>query len=360
MAQRKIPLVQQAEETLSLPKALSDPLPGSKETGILMRYDPIFDQIVAARREESVNLPQGIWKTTRKRADWNLVDKLCQQVLTTSSKDLQIAVWLLEAQFHIAKIPGLIRGLTLIKDLCSRFWDNLYPQLEEDGDIEFRITPIEWVNQKFSNTLFKILVTSPVDPAKPSYSMADFIHAEHLEHLSQQEKYGKTLLEQAKKDGEITLDVFLQSKATTPLSFYESLVSQLDLALEVTSEVDKVLNRKTNQSTSFLYNLRDTLLSIKRLSGLAIEESHARQLEKMAKLTQKAPTNSALQNRSLQENAKLSSVEAANLATSSATSPNIEFQLQDTLLPPLKIANRTHAYKILEQVLEYLKQTDMA
>ncbi|MBL0941351.1 MAG: type VI secretion system protein TssA [Alphaproteobacteria bacterium] len=350
MAQKKLPFLQKAEEKFCLSQTLSKPLSGSQETGILIRYEPIFDQIVEARQEESSHLPQGIWKTTRKRADWNLVDKLCQQVLTTSSKDLQIAVWLLEARFHIAKIPGLTEGLNLIKDLCSRFWDNLYPQLEEDGDYEFRLTPIDWLNQKFSNTLFKVPVTSPIDPAKPNYTMADFIHAEHLEHLSQQEKYGKTLLEQARKDGEVTLDMFSQSKGITPQSFYESLIFQLSQALEATSEVDKILNQKTNQSTSFLYNLRDNLLAIKRLAELAIEEIQGKQ-QVTAASPPKVPKDLTPTESPLQDN--------TNPAPVSDTLTDIEPQLQD-LAPSLELTSRSQAYKFLEQILNYLKQTDKA
>src|SRR5690348_3693410 len=72
------------------------PIPGARPGGVELRYDPLYDKIKEARREEE-DIPQGDWQTTRKTADWPQVIKLTKDALVNKSKDLQLAVWLAEA-----------------------------------------------------------------------------------------------------------------------------------------------------------------------------------------------------------------------------------------------------------------------
>lgn len=66
-------------------------------TGPSLRYDPIYDDIRSARKEDDPRLSMGIWKTDIKHAQWNTVEALCTKALITQSKDLQIAAWLIES-----------------------------------------------------------------------------------------------------------------------------------------------------------------------------------------------------------------------------------------------------------------------
>lgn len=356
MVQKKtLPLARGEKQSQSL-EALLIPIKGPCEVGTSVRYDPIFDQIIAARHEENQNLPQGIWKTVPKHADWQLAETLCRQVLTSKSKDLQIAGWLLEAQFNLKGIPGLLEGLDLIKELCLRFWDTLYPQLEKDGGTEFRLAPIEWINQKFSNTLLQVLVTSPLDSAKPRYSMADFIHAEHIEHLSRQPKYGAKMLEDAKKNGEITLDIFLQSRDNTEKIFYERLINTLNQALKAILQLDNVLMKNTKDPTSFLYTLRDKLISIKHLAEVAVEE-HNKNMEQQ-QAPRLAARGSASEGASAAKGLDVSS--GINMTSSTQPPSPAGPQMPEGTPLKLKLASHAQAYEYLEQILEYLKQTEVS
>ncbi|MBK9169620.1 MAG: type VI secretion system ImpA family N-terminal domain-containing protein [Bryobacterales bacterium] len=49
-----------------------NPIPGDSPGGVSLRYDPVYDKIKEARREEEA-LNQGAWKTEFKVADWPLV-----------------------------------------------------------------------------------------------------------------------------------------------------------------------------------------------------------------------------------------------------------------------------------------------
>ena len=75
---------------------LLNPIPGANPCGENLRYAPVYDKIKEARREDD-DAPQGEWRIERKTADFPLVIKLTSDALANKSKDLQLAVWLTEA-----------------------------------------------------------------------------------------------------------------------------------------------------------------------------------------------------------------------------------------------------------------------
>ena len=73
---------------------LLQPIPGDNPSGADLRYDPVYDEIKEARRQEDDEAPQGEWARERKIAEWPVVIKLATEVLANKSKDLQLAAWL--------------------------------------------------------------------------------------------------------------------------------------------------------------------------------------------------------------------------------------------------------------------------
>lgn len=139
----------QLDELDNLVKPLSDAEP----CGPAIRFDPIFTEIRLAREEDDPNLPMGVWERPLKRADWPLIEARCKTTLARHAKDLQIAAWLTEAWTRQHAFDGLFRGLVLIERLLSGFWDTLHPQLDDDGDAEMRIAPLEWMNVALAGTI---------------------------------------------------------------------------------------------------------------------------------------------------------------------------------------------------------------
>src|SRR6476660_7598704 len=131
---------------MALRDELLNPIAGANPGGVELRYDPLFDKIKEARREDD-DVPQGEWTTALKTADWPLVIKLSKDALTTKSKDLQIAAWLAEALLKREGFAGLQAGLDVLTGLLEQHWDHLYPEID-DGDAEMRAAPLEWVGLK--------------------------------------------------------------------------------------------------------------------------------------------------------------------------------------------------------------------
>ena len=73
--------------------------------------------------------------------NWREVREKSSELLKRS-KDLRIAMYLTISLLKLEGIPGLRDGLSLLRGLLERFWDNLYPQLDPDDNDD----PLERIN----------------------------------------------------------------------------------------------------------------------------------------------------------------------------------------------------------------------
>src|SRR5215472_15955557 len=126
---------------MPLPDTILRPIPGENPSGQNLRYDPVYEKVKEARREED-DLPQGEWSHAVKVADSALVVRLAVDALSNKSKDLQLAAWLTEALLREDGVGGLTQGLDLDQELLQNFRDTLYP-VAEDGDVELRAAPLD-------------------------------------------------------------------------------------------------------------------------------------------------------------------------------------------------------------------------
>ncbi|MGB0063087.1 MAG: type VI secretion system protein TssA, partial [Terracidiphilus sp.] len=195
-------------EILNLDR-LTAPIAGENPCGEWLRYEGTYDRIREARREDDPGLPQGVWQTELKRADWGAVEFLCSTALAERSKDLQLAAWLLEAWIQLDGFEGAARGLELIGRLCASFWDGMYPTLSEE--LEARLAPIRWINERLSRRLRLLRVTQPEMSGIASYSLADWEQA-----MRNSEKTANGINGTA-----VTMAKFEQSAHLTPLDWLE-------------------------------------------------------------------------------------------------------------------------------------------
>jgi len=85
---------------------LLQPISEEKPSGADLRYDPVYDAIKEARRQDD-ELNQGAWQAERKVADLPLVIKLSTEALKKKTKDLQISAWLTDALLRKEGFSGL-------------------------------------------------------------------------------------------------------------------------------------------------------------------------------------------------------------------------------------------------------------
>lgn len=255
---------------MPLREDLLNPIPGDNPGGQDLRYDPVYDKIKEARREEDT-LNQGAWAHERKVADWALVIKLTQEAIATRSKDLQLAAWLAEALLKKEGFPGLAGGLDLIQKLLESFWDHLYPEIE-DGDLELRATPLNWIATKFE------------DPVKYSPLVRDgygwYIYKEsRLVGFEDQAKTDQQKKDRDKKikEGKVAPEAFDKSFTETPKAFYAGAEKAIDAAMATLKALDELCNEKFGDSAPSFGRLRNTLEEVRHTVHPLLEKK--RELE---------------------------------------------------------------------------------
>jgi len=216
---------------MPLRENLLTPIAGPNPSGSDLRYDPVLDKIKEARREE-LEAPQGAWKTAVKVADYAQVIQLSGEALATRSKHLQLAVWLVDA--HVRRegfivVPACLRFL---RELCESFWDTLYPGVE-DGDLEMRAAPLEWLGSRLDQPLRLLpITTNGLNWFKYKESRA--VGYETDADTNEKRK----AREQAIEDGKITAEIFDQAVDETSR---EACIARLAAIEESQQELEKLI-----------------------------------------------------------------------------------------------------------------------
>jgi len=144
---------------VSIAEDLLNPINPESPAGQNLRYDSVYDQIAEARLEDDATLPVGQWARQTKRADHQLVLSLSQDALLKRSKDLWLAAWWGEAHIQLNGLSALFEVVDLLLGLQERFWDSLYPEIEE-SDLGMRAAPLQWAMDRFTNLVYELPVVS--------------------------------------------------------------------------------------------------------------------------------------------------------------------------------------------------------
>jgi type VI secretion system protein ImpA len=238
---------------MPLPDDLLQPIPGANPAGANLRYDPVYAQIKEAGREEE-DLDQGEWKRPRKVADWSLVAKLASGVLAKQSKDLWVAAWLTEALVRQEGLAGLRVGLALLRGLLERFWDGVYPQLD-DGDAGQRAAPLAWVGG------YVDVAVRMVPVAKGGHDIFRYKESRSVPTEAEARKDEKKLEERkaALAGGTPSPEEFEKAFLATPKAWYKQLRGDLQESLGATQALDELGQQKFGDAAPSYTKLRGAL-----------------------------------------------------------------------------------------------------
>jgi type VI secretion system protein ImpA len=212
---------------------LLDPIAGENPSGPDLRYDPVFDQIKEARREEDDTLPAGAWDRPAKKADHRQVVKLASECLAKRSKDLRLAASLVESQFKLDGVAVLAPSLELLRELQEKFWETLYPEIDE-GDLQLRVNEIERAAKQLALLLGQVPVTRSGLSAT-DYQESRLVGYESDATTDARKKVRAAAIE-AKK---VTAEEFDKAAAATPKAFFVETRAALDEATNQTDRLDR-------------------------------------------------------------------------------------------------------------------------
>ncbi len=231
---------------------LLTPIPGANPSGVDLRYDPVTEKIKEARRQE-FEAPQGAWKTALKVADYAEVVKLAGEVLASRSKDLQIAVWLVDAQIRREGFGVLAPSFRLLQQLCETFWDTLYPEIE-DGDLEMRASPLGWLGSKLDEPIRLLPVTTN------GLSWFRYRESRTVGYEAQADNNDKRKArERAINEGKITAEEFDQGVDGTPKAFYEAQLAAIKEAQAGLEQLISFLDQKFGDASPSFTKVRSAI-----------------------------------------------------------------------------------------------------
>lgn len=251
-----------------LSDGILDPISSEHPAGADLRWTPEWDRIKEARRADD-DLDAGKWvKKERKAADWPAVRELTIAALTERTKDLQLVLWLTEANMRLHGFPGLRDGLRITRELMARYWDwGLYPSLE-DGP-EDRAGPFEWLNNKLVDVLGDLPLTARTDGGS-DYSFNDLVEARRVGSENSWRKANGEIDDIKKKAydanvaaGRLSLDLFEEAVRVTPRAAYEVFRSEFEQTASNYAELEKLVDEKFGDAAPQLSGWRNALRDIR-------------------------------------------------------------------------------------------------
>lgn len=251
--------------------AILQPIAGEKPAGKDVRDSKEYDLLKEARREEEA-LSQGDWKRDAKVADWPKAIQLATTILTGHSKDLQVAAWLVEALVKRHGFAGLRDGLKILEGLHTKYWDGLYPAIE-DGDLEYRSGKLEALNKLLPFAMNTVPLVRASDGT--AYTFVHWKESQDIENLRRAaagDTEKRRQLEEALQEGKLEGEKFDKAVAGTPLAHCTALLEQLSESWEAYEQLDRVLDEKYGEAAPSLRAVREAIGECRSLMNSIVKK----------------------------------------------------------------------------------------
>lgn len=199
-----------------------------------------FDQIQEARRFDDPSLSQGEWVTDLKEADWSGVVRICEDILSSKSKDLRVTCWLIEARCKTGGLTGLADGYALLGQLCENFWNDIHPQ-PEDGDIEQRTGVLDWLANQTPRLLRETALThSP----KGNFSLLD---NDSARATAKQMERNPAQAEEIARNAHVSLEQFEAAVKETPSAWFADGLRNTERVRQAIKQVQLILDARMGE-----------------------------------------------------------------------------------------------------------------
>ncbi len=259
-------------------EALLVPIPGENPSGESLQYSGLYDEIREARRADD-EMNQGEWKRELKVADFEQEFDLAADAILKKTKDLQIAAWLAEAVTRLHGFTGCRDALKVLRGLHERFWDTLYPEIDE-GDMEARANVMAWFDREISTSLKLAPLTRAAGGA---YGFAQYQESRPYDVPGDTglppdpDTAGKLseLRQKAEEEKKLSGEEFRKAKNATPRVFYEDLSTCLSECMEEFKGLDKAMDERFARQTPGLGELKKTLADIQIVVERFVKEKRA-------------------------------------------------------------------------------------
>lgn len=185
---------------------------------------------------------------------WEVVFETGQEILSTQSKDLEIAAWLAEAMVRLHGLDGFSKALSLSRQLVDAYWDQIFPLPDEDG-FEARVAPFTGLNGVNDDSpVVQCIRRLPITSTGEGFGLWDYQKAVELEKVSDPSVRAEKI-----SAGVITLDKFNQAIALTSGQFYIDLLQSVARVKESLNDLYEVFYARVGSDAPPAGGLRKAL-----------------------------------------------------------------------------------------------------
>lgn len=251
-------------------ESLLAPLPGNVSAPPPENQDDALTAIEEARREDDPAIPRGVWERALKKADWKEVVGLSTAYLSQRAKSLRVAAILLEGLVRLHGFAGVAPGLAIVAGLCERYWPELQPPPDEDGDVTARLNLIMSLNKRLPLLLATLPLThaGPAQPGKAAPCWGDYQRAVFAT---------KARLRQgaAAKPGEDPTAAFEAAVSEAPTAVLHGIRNHLLLAESALGQVQEVLLTVCSDERPSLAGAAGTIAEIRNWAEMVLRDRGA-------------------------------------------------------------------------------------
>ena len=262
-------------------------------------------------------------------SEWRPILDLAPTILKDHAKDLEVASWYIEALIRFQGFAGLRDGMALAKGLVDQYWENLFPEPDEDG-IETKVAPLAGLNgDSGEGTLLAPIRNAEITA---DTSMGAFSYWQYQQARDNSKITDPDTRQEKEESLGCSLDQVEAAIAESSAAFYTNLVEDLDQALNDFKAMNDTLRGHCGHDAPPFTLIAETLEEVLRSVRFAAKDKLVVD-EPMEESTEQAPG----------EESGGAAVPAARVAVAGTTGP---------------IASREDALKRLEEVAKFFKTTE--
>jgi type VI secretion system protein ImpA len=232
-------------------EALLQPISSASRGGDDLSGEPDFIQLQQAIHPPSYG----------RDPDYDAAESLAESLLSTRSKDLQVAVFYVAALQHRLGFAGLKQGLELLHGLVDKYWDDLYPR-----ELDYRRGPLASLTTDEFTIPLQLLRLNDAGHSFWDYRQGSNIPTQ--EEADNDEKL-RARRDGMLADGKIPVEVFNAGVAQTSKAFYKQLAADIAGTLAVIQQLDAVTKERFGKNDAPSY--RDLRLAVEAVQTLVKE-----------------------------------------------------------------------------------------
>lgn len=250
---------------------LLNPISADNPSGEDLKWDAVYEEIKAARKQGNRDLVDDGAEETP--PNWSNIIDVASSAIASRSKDLMLTGWLTEALISQYGFAGCRDGFKLLNELLERFWDDVYPQVPEDGDLELRLAPLIWCTSSDRGGKLPILLReSPLIPS----SGGDIITWNYWDSCFRTKPKGDNESEEAfitrKQRSEEQAKTYQDGMRAASRDMIQNLSDDLQAALSEVNRFGDILQQRFDRLAPGVSDLRKALEDCSDIAERSLKE----------------------------------------------------------------------------------------